>query len=163
MRLRLLLLSGLLMFGCGEDPVPDDLPGPPTPFDASRFDDLEAGVLTSYLQLQDALAHDEFGAAQTAATALVLHAGSDLTGTAQAAADAADITELRNALRLLSEAMIETDLPEGIEVAYCPMAFNYEGGRWLQQSGDISNPYYGASMLRCGAFEQEPEPTETEE
>ena len=59
--------------------------------------------------------------------------------------------------------MIETDLPEGIEVAYCPMAFNYEGGRWLQQSGDISNPYYGASMLRCGAFEQEPEPTETEE
>ncbi len=31
-------------------------------------------------------------------------------------------------------------------VAYCPMAKR----SWLQPRGDVSNPYYGQSMLRCG-------------
>ena len=60
----------LLMFGCGEEPANDDIPGPPTAFDPARFTHMEAGILHSYLQLQDALAHDEFAAAQRAAIAL---------------------------------------------------------------------------------------------
>ena len=36
--------------------------------------------------------------------------------------------------------------PDGMYVAYCPMA----PGSWLQAEEMISNPYYGASMLRCG-------------
>ena len=53
--------------GCAQEPPGDDLPGPPQPFDARRFDDMVAGTMKSYLQLQDALAHDEFAAAQVAA------------------------------------------------------------------------------------------------
>jgi len=34
--------------------------------------------------------------------------------------------------------------------AHCPMAFNYRGAAWLQRTEVIDNPYFGASMLRCG-------------
>lgn len=36
--------------------------------------------------------------------------------------------------------------PAGISVVYCSMA----RGSWLQRDKTIANPYYGASMLRCG-------------
>ncbi|MBU0469082.1 MAG: efflux RND transporter periplasmic adaptor subunit [Candidatus Omnitrophica bacterium] len=38
----------------------------------------------------------------------------------------------------------------GIFLNFCPMAFNNEGGYWLQDSEDIKNPYFGAKMLKCG-------------
>jgi membrane fusion protein, copper/silver efflux system len=37
-----------------------------------------------------------------------------------------------------------------LRVAHCPMAFDDRGGDWLQESEQIRNPYYGASMLKCG-------------
>ncbi len=33
-----------------------------------------------------------------------------------------------------------------LRVIYCPMA----GGEWIQEGEEPANPYYGASMLRCG-------------
>ena len=153
-----MLLSALLfgyVTGCADEPQYDDLPGPPQPFDGQRFAGMAAGTMKSYLQLQDALAHDEFIAARAAAVTLADLATGDLTAIAGVAADAVDIGVLRAAFRPLSEMLIGRNVPAGMAVAYCPMAFNFEGGRWLQLEGDISNPYYGASMLRCGAFEQE--------
>jgi Cu(I)/Ag(I) efflux system membrane fusion protein len=32
----------------------------------------------------------------------------------------------------------------------CPMAFNNKGADWLQIDEDIRNPYFGASMYKCG-------------
>ncbi len=32
----------------------------------------------------------------------------------------------------------------------CPMAFNNKGADWLQMHKDTRNPYFGASMLKCG-------------
>ena len=32
----------------------------------------------------------------------------------------------------------------------CPMAFNNKGADWLQMDEDIRNPYFGASMYKCG-------------
>ena len=34
---------------------------------------------------------------------------------------------------------------------HCPMAFNNKGADWLQRNEDVRNPYFGASMLKCGA------------
>lgn len=34
---------------------------------------------------------------------------------------------------------------------YCPMFDNGEGGKWLSDVEDLSNPLYGSSMLKCGA------------
>jgi hypothetical protein len=151
----LVLLSAGVLLGCAGDPPIDDIPAPPQAYDAHRFDDMKAGLLRSYLQLQDALAHDEFAVAQQAAMTLAKSSAADLEGLAQTAADAADITAMRSAFRPLSEAIIAADLPADLGIAYCSMAFDYEGARWVQTEGDVSNPYYGATMLRCGAFEEE--------
>ena len=152
-----------LLLGCGDAPPDDDLPGPPQPFDAQRFATMEPGLYRSYLQLQDALAHDEFAAARMAATTLAGEPHDDLSRLTQAAADASDITALREAFRLLSEMLIARELPADMRVAYCPMAFHFEGGRWLQLNGDIENPYYGAAMLRCGALEDPADSSATHE
>jgi len=40
----------------------------------------------------------------------------------------------------------------GLRVYTCGMATDMpEGGIWMQQSGAVRNPYYGAPMLACGA------------
>ncbi|KAA3604469.1 MAG: efflux RND transporter periplasmic adaptor subunit [Planctomycetota bacterium] len=36
------------------------------------------------------------------------------------------------------------------QVVHCPMAFDNQGAAWLQAGEQIQNPYFGASMLRCG-------------
>lgn len=38
--------------------------------------------------------------------------------------------------------------------AHCPMAFDFKGADWLQRGEEIANPYFGASMLRCGTIEE---------
>ena len=37
---------------------------------------------------------------------------------------------------------------------YCPMAFGDQGAYWLSEKKDITNPYFGASMLSCGEIKQ---------
>ena len=62
---------------------------------------------------------------------------------------ASNIKEMRNIFKELSKPMSRwatQNKPAGINVAYCPMA----PGSWLQKGEDIRNPYYGASMLKCG-------------
>jgi Cu(I)/Ag(I) efflux system membrane fusion protein len=33
---------------------------------------------------------------------------------------------------------------------YCPMAVDDNGAYWLSEIREISNPYFGEEMLRCG-------------
>lgn len=33
---------------------------------------------------------------------------------------------------------------------FCPMAFNNKGAYWISREKEISNPYFGEQMLRCG-------------
>ena len=40
-------------------------------------------------------------------------------------------------------------------VHYCPMAFNDTGGSWLQPDENLLNPYFGATMLRCGEIREQ--------
>jgi len=68
-----------------------------------------------------------------------------------------DIAVRRAAFKPLSETLWETLTSFGykpdktIRLFNCTMAFNNSGGRWMQESTVTSNPYYGASMLRCGS------------
>lgn len=41
-----------------------------------------------------------------------------------------------------------------VYVAYCPMAFGYTGGTWLQANNKVLNPYQGSRMLHCGAIQR---------
>ncbi len=47
-------------------------------------------------------------------------------------------------------------------LAYCPMAFDFKGADWLQRGTEINNPYFGASMLRCGEVQESYAPVSAE-
>jgi hypothetical protein len=86
---------------------------------------------------------------------------------AQAVADAAGamqgrpLSEQRALYKALSDAaiaLVAVAPPSGsvtkeLFVAYCPMAPG-DGGRWLQTSAEIANPYFATSMKACGSIER---------
>ncbi|MBX2947481.1 MAG: efflux RND transporter periplasmic adaptor subunit [Cyclobacteriaceae bacterium] len=66
-----------------------------------------------------------------------------------------DVEEQRKDFELLSNYLIEAVELFGLTTekayrAYCPMAFEDEGAYWLSEFEDIKNPYFGATMLKCG-------------
>ena len=69
---------------------------------------------------------------------------------------AADIDSLRKHFEPLSEATLALERtfghagPKPHYEMYCPMAFDNRGAAWLQATDELLNPYFGASMLRCG-------------
>ena len=72
---------------------------------------------------------------------------------------AADTDEARRHFSALSEQMLATvkhfGAPDGaLYQAYCPMALDFAGATWIQGAEEISNPYFGASMLRCGTIQE---------
>lgn len=127
--------------------------------------------VNAYLDAQEALADDDLSAYNTHAQRLIdaLDAtpaagllGEDL-GTWRTSAKAlrpnapyddieiarADFEPMSNAIFALIERF---GVPEGapLYIAYCPMAFDFTGADWLQRTETIDNPYFGATMLRCG-------------
>ena len=67
---------------------------------------------------------------------------------------AEDLAARREAFYSLSQQMAMTlqtfPLDQIVYQAYCPMAFNNAGATWLQAEKEITNPYFGDMMLRCG-------------
>lgn len=53
------------------------------------------------------------------------------------------LIDLAKALRLKENGM-------KLHFFFCPMAFDNQGGDWLQESAGIENPYFGDAMLNCG-------------
>jgi len=72
---------------------------------------------------------------------------------------AKDIAELRKHFEQLSTEVISLTENYGVNQNlvykdYCPMAFNNKGAYWLSETKEITNPYFGASMLACGEVKQ---------
>ena len=122
--------------------------------------DLPAALMTPYLQVQAALAGDQFAAVaapaksiETAAAALGKD-GEKLVATAKALGAAKDIAAARTAFGDLSTELVayaektKSGFGADVKQAYCPMV----NKPWLQKEKDIKNPYYGSSMLTCGSF-----------
>lgn len=70
-----------------------------------------------------------------------------------------DIEESRKHFSMLSFHVLEMTETFGLNKKvvykdYCPMAFGDEGAYWLSEQKDISNPYFGSSMLTCGEISQ---------
>ncbi|HRJ31123.1 MAG TPA: DUF3347 domain-containing protein [Cyclobacteriaceae bacterium] len=119
-------------------------------------------TLTAYFKLKDALVKDDSVKAQEAATALAAVTGSyaeQLNEYVLAVGETTNIDEQREAFDALSVALY--DLVKGgslgmtIYKQYCPMAFNDRGAFWLSGEKQVLNPYFGASMLRCGSVKEE--------
>lgn len=81
---------------------------------------------------------------------------------------APDIDQSRQSFHQLSQALTEAIERFGfagtdsVYVLYCPMAFDNTGARWLQDSKDVLNPYFGEMMLTCGSVEDMISATQTD-
>ena len=112
-------------------------------------------ALVHYVAAQEALAADDLDQARQALQGLVQSASPTLKPLAEKAASAADLAAVRVAFKPLSEEVMKGQIPEGYVVAYCPMADGEKGAHWVQKDQpQIANPYFGASMLRCGVFKE---------
>lgn len=135
-------------------------------------------VVAQYFKLKNALVNDQTAPAKSAANDLVqllakLQSNS-LKGSEKSAWEtlskkfndaagklksAKDIAELRKHFEQLSAEVIFLTETYGINQElvykdYCPMAFNNKGAYWLSETKEITNPYFGASMLACGEVTQ---------
>lgn len=128
-------------------------------------------VYAAYLDAQESLAADNMTdftqASEDLQTALsfvevVSLVGEPLGSWRRAAAKlrferpVTTLTDARVRLERMSAAVISLQRTFGHRgsdtwhVAYCPMAFDDKGAEWLQRGTEVNNPYFGASMLRCG-------------
>lgn len=139
-----------------------------------------AEAFERYLALTGALADDDFDAAREAMVAYhdhllaldaeVLSASEreawqavdrELHEALHAMADGDDLEAIRAHLEPLSDSTalavqaFAGDRVQSMYRAHCPMAFDDAGADWLQVDEQIANPYFGASMLRCGTIEQD--------
>jgi Cu(I)/Ag(I) efflux system membrane fusion protein len=127
-------------------------------------------LVQGYLTLQAKLAADDQAGAHAAfGTVRSALSDKDLTiepglykRMEQAIGEGASASKLpatRAAFANLSDAMlslyanVESPLSEPLSVAFCPMARDGKGGKWLQRGTEIRNPYYGSEMLTCGSVE----------
>ncbi len=116
------------------------------------------GLAQPYLHIQLALTNDSMdgvtdAARMIAAEAVKMGDAAKSIGTAATSvAGAQDIQTARAAFGPLSDALIAYGEEVGfgdLKVAYCPMARK----SWVQQNGEILNPFYGSMMLNCGEFQ----------
>ena len=121
-----------------------------------------------YLVISESLAKDEFKKAKAGVMSLMENAkevSADHKKSKHYKAmmmqihsmhGAKNIQELRDAFKGFSDAFLKKAkahkamLSNELNVFYCPMA----KGRWAQSDSEIKNPYYGASMLKCGGLEK---------
>jgi Cu(I)/Ag(I) efflux system membrane fusion protein len=123
-----------------------------------------------YLTIQTSLAGDDIAKAKSGAARLT-QAIKSADGSAEMMAylgtaarqigEAPDIESARRGFLNLSHQMVQlvkeagTTGGKALYLAHCPMAFDGEGGSWIQADKTIANPYYGAAMLRCGTVQEQ--------
>ncbi|MDX2475208.1 MAG: DUF3347 domain-containing protein, partial [Candidatus Krumholzibacteria bacterium] len=135
-------------------------------------------VVDKYYALQKALAGDDDGQARMAAHGVhqalselecdvaQLDANGakfwkmitdELTTATMLTAGAEDIAARRMAFEPLSDTLwlavstFKAGAGTPVRRFHCPMAMDGAGAFWLQAGETTANPYYGASMLRCGS------------
>ncbi len=136
-------------------------------------------VVQAYEAVSTALAEDDLAKAKSATTAVgdslakvdmaLLEGDAHMAWMAHleplktAAAHLAGAKDLKTArveFKALSDTLISSLRSFGLAGidqifrAHCPMAFDNQGGDWLQLGEEIRNPYFGAAMLKCGSVEE---------
>lgn len=139
-----------------------------------KFKNQLLDLLSPYLKVKDALvATDASAAAKEAAsfnqtlkrvdmsllsndthnTWMPLY--NEMNKAAESASSTGDVEEQRKSFLKINDsyftAINEFQL-SGLQAyyQYCPMAFNNKGAHWISKEKEISNPYFGSKMMRCG-------------
>lgn len=142
------------------------------------FRDQITKVADAYFAVKNALVNDDLGSAQEGidqlskslalvemdllegdAIELWMKQVKGLEEAGKKMGDSPSLNEARKHFSMLSYYILEMTESFGInkEVVYkdyCPMAFGDQGAYWLSERKDITNPYFGASMLTCGEVKQ---------
>ena len=139
-----------------------------------KFSEQFATILLPYLKIKDALVASDMKSASTAGKDFSLALEKIDIGllkgdahmkwieklnvmqqSAKTIQSAGDIEKQRASFATLSDALYSSlkifnahDLHAYYQ--YCPMAFDNKGAYWISQDEQISNPYFGEQMLRCG-------------
>lgn len=141
-----------------------------------EFQNQLRGVLKPYLEVHEALAHDDFSKASAAlpklrqaldkidmmlvkgdAHTLWMKHLESLNADLKKMSDAKDIGAFRSGFSSFSNDLIDTysvfGVGEGgpIYQLFCPMAFDNKGASWLQLDKEVRNPYFGSMMYKCGS------------
>jgi hypothetical protein len=123
-----------------------------------------ATVYEEYIQLKTALVNTDAVATAAEASSLMIaftniDTEEEVLKAAQTIAEATDVEVQRKAFVVVTDAvekMLDGAITSGvIYKQFCPMAFDFEGAYWLSNSKQISNPYFGDKMLRCGKVDSE--------
>jgi hypothetical protein len=129
---------------------------------ATETNEALANVMTGYFEVKDALVGDDATKAKEAAAALstvTADYADELNESLQVISTTDDIEAQRVAFESLSMNLYEIAKGGGagltIYKQYCPMAFDDKGAFWLSSEKQVLNPYFGASMLRCGKVQEE--------
>ncbi len=130
-------------------------------------------LYANYLEIQGDLAKDDWQSAQKSSTAFLkqpIKFPKDLSHSLEAKSVLGDFKELNAAkdleayrkafsgfsghmALLLSEVQYQGD--KSVFLFHCPMANGGKGSDWLQSEKDVSNPYFGSQMLRCGTLKKD--------
>lgn len=135
--------------------------------------ELTTALVEPYLAIQKSLAEDDLeGAKKGANDFLEAMKKAPTTGDAKeetdalmapatSLANASDIAASRTAFQQLTQEVatlikhMGTTRNTPLYLIHCPMAFNNKGADWVQADKTVANPYFGASMLRCGSIKAE--------
>lgn len=121
-------------------------------------------VYQHYVHLTTALTNADVAEAKVAANAIEAGAkeiseASSIASSAAKITAQSDIEEQRKIYSTLSNDMIALIKKEGMQsgelyVDFCPMALNDAGANWISNKKEISNPYFGDKMLKCGEIKE---------
>jgi Cu(I)/Ag(I) efflux system membrane fusion protein len=116
-------------------------------------------LLPHYFALHAALSGDDFEAAQVALKSMMGvtgHTGS-VSELIHAMLATSDLDGMRRPhFETLSNAIImavraePTAFKNKLYIMHCPMVYGDHGANWLQADDKLLNPYFGATMLKCG-------------
>ena len=136
-------------------------------------------VVTSYLQLKNALANDNSKDAATAASEVqkAIEKADPASFSADQKRVFADVKDdaIEHAEHIAANAnnivhqrehfeTLSKDLYDMVKVfgtgqtlyqTHCPMYNNKKGANWLSETKEIKNPYYGSKMSTCGEVKEE--------
>lgn len=126
--------------------------------DQGFVDGMTGKAWHNYLQLKMALVNSDAEGVQTAAGNLAESFDDNEMELKDLALQIANTNELEAQRTVFStfttkaEDMFKNALNKGtIYKQYCPMAFNNEGAYWLSDVKEVTNPYFGDKMLKCGS------------
>ena len=114
-------------------------------------------LMASYMEIKDALASDNPEAAQKVAASMVglPEMSGSMKDNLKGIAGSEDLAVQRKHFGALSTQMYQMAREKGMGKTlywtHCPMAMNGEGASWLSMNEQISNPYLGQKMPKCGS------------